>query len=108
MASTTREEMLQRKRERAKEYYHRNRHSILTKQKQANSVKYICECGAKVGLSRREIHETTDKHHRYCVSKYLRELLEKMEEESFAASNNLRAAAASALGTVRKLVSPGQ
>ena len=105
---TTREETLKQKRERAREYYHVNRHAILKKQKQANSVKYVCECGARVGLSRREVHEATDKHHRYCVSKQLRELLEKMQEESFAASHNFRAVAASVLGTVTQLVSPGR
>ena len=78
-----------------KSYYRRNRDQILAKQRDANSRKHECPCGADIAAARRFVHEASDKHQRYLRSRQeLDALAERMRKEKLIASEALVRAAA--------------
>jgi hypothetical protein len=79
-----------------KAYYALNRARILAKQREANAIKVDCECGAKIGVSRRAVHEASDKHQRHVQSKReVQGLMDRVREERLVMSRQLVQAAAS-------------
>jgi hypothetical protein len=88
-------ERVLRKRQQLKEYYRLNRERILAKQKEINSKRHYCDCGATVAASRREVHEASSKHIRYVESRKEVEALSTLlrEQRLFAAQQLQHAAA---------------
>jgi hypothetical protein len=99
MASTSdalEESRITKRRQTIKSYYALNRARILGKQREANAIKVDCPCGAKIGFSRRAVHEASDKHQRYLQSKReIQAVMDRVREERLVMSQQLVQAAAS-------------
>jgi hypothetical protein len=88
VGQSERETLLVRKRQQFQDYYRLHRDEILAKQRKANAAKYWCPCGAHVGVTRREAHESSQKHGRYEV------WMARLSEERSLVSEQLRLAGA--------------